>query len=179
MVKREIAELTDVTANTAITRKIMSYKSGVDLSRDQVAFIRSVFGQNKLDKFGNKLSSADQLLAYLESRPNVSYMAVADKLVTKLLSVGNKGCATKSEQKILQIQHMSIRQSQLLTDAILNPNEPVVDNNNPPEPPVEQELAIPDDDPIILDAKETREALRVKDTDQILLAVAFVCDDES
>jgi hypothetical protein len=67
MVKQEeIANLINATANTAITCKIMAYKCGLDLTKDQVAYIRNVYGENELDKFGNKLSSTDQLLAYLD-----------------------------------------------------------------------------------------------------------------
>jgi hypothetical protein len=55
-----------------------------------------------------------------------------------------------------------------------NPNEPDEQNPNeiPAGEPQEEELCIPAEDPIFLDAKETREALRVTNTDQILLVVA-------
>jgi hypothetical protein len=157
-----------------MTRKIMAYQSGLDLTVEQTAYIRSVYGSNKkLDEFGNKLSSADQLLAYLDSRPDISYIAAADKIDSKLLFVCNKGKATKQEQKmeqkILQVSCMS-KQS---THNDAQPNEP-----EEPGKPQEQELHIPIDDPIFLDAMERREALQVKDSDQILLAVAWVCDKE-
>lgn len=83
MVKQEIANVTYATANTAITCKITAYKCGLDLTfEDQVTYIRSVYGKNKLDEFGNKLSSIYQLLAYLDSQPDVSYLAVTNKLET-------------------------------------------------------------------------------------------------
>jgi hypothetical protein len=175
MVKQKIADLTDATANSATTRKIMAYQSGLDLTVDQIAYIRSVYGNtNKLDEFGNHLSSADQLLAYLDSRPDVSYIAVADKIQSNLLTV-KKGGATKQEQKmeqkILQISRMSKNSNPTYAQT----NEPAEES---PGKPQEQELCIPIDDPIFLDARETREALRVKNSDQILLAVAWVCDEE-
>jgi hypothetical protein len=105
---------------------------------------------------------------------DVSYIAVADKIESKLLYVHNKGMATKQEQnmerKILQVSRMSKKSS---------PND--AETNEPeesPGKPQEQELRIPIDDPIFLDAMETREALQVKDSDQIHLAVAWVCDEE-
>jgi hypothetical protein len=42
----------------------------------------------------------------------------------------------------------------------------------------EQELTGIDSKEVFLTAKETREALQVKDSEQVLLAVAFVCDDK-
>jgi hypothetical protein len=42
----------------------------------------------------------------------------------------------------------------------------------------EQELTGIDSEEVFLTVKETREALQVKDSEQVLLAVAFVCDDK-
>jgi hypothetical protein len=108
----------------------MAYKCGLDLTKDQVTYIRSVDGKNKLDKFGNKMSSADQLLAcYL----GVSYLTVADKLETKLLSVRNKGHPTKNEQKILELRLMSKKSK---TNDV-NLNEPDENSNKTSGEPLE------------------------------------------
>ena len=53
-----------------------------------------------------------------------------------------------------------------------NPNKPDDNPNEMPGEPQEEERCIPADNPIFLDAKETREALRVSNTVQIMLAVA-------
>jgi hypothetical protein len=55
------------------------------------------------------------------------------------------------------------------TNASANPNEGAVE-----VAPFEREVTIPPDDRIWLDAAEIREAMKVRDWEQVLLTVAWV-----
>jgi hypothetical protein len=100
---------------------------------------------------------------------------------TKLLSKANKGRPSKA-QKLFEMRQISVSNNpqgkepcyfinqQDRDTVLLNPNEK--------GEIFEQELTRIDSEEVFLTAKETREALGVKDSEQVLLAVVFVCDDE-
>jgi hypothetical protein len=58
-----------------------------------------------------------------------------------------------------------------------NPNDASQNDANPNDTQ-EIELSIPPDDDIWLDAQETRDAMQLTDSKQVLLAVAWVSDAE-
>jgi hypothetical protein len=89
-IQQEIAEYADATANLAITCRVVAFKSNIELIRDQVQYLQNKLGRSALEN-GNKGTSAEQLLAYLDSRDDISYICVFDKVESKLLEFNQKG----------------------------------------------------------------------------------------
>jgi hypothetical protein len=72
-IKQEIAKYADATANSAVTRRVLAFKSNIELNGDQVQYLQNKLGRSALEK-SKKGTSAKQLLAYLDSRDDISYI---------------------------------------------------------------------------------------------------------
>jgi hypothetical protein len=96
-IKPGIAKYADATANLAMTRRILAFKSNIKLNEDQVQYLQTKYGKSALEN-SNKGTSTEQLLAYLDSGNNISYICVFDKVESKLLKFNQKGQPSK-EQK--------------------------------------------------------------------------------
>jgi hypothetical protein len=167
-IKRAIAKYADATANSAMTPRILAFKSNIKLNGDQVQYLQAKYGKSALENSNNKGTSAEQLLAYLDSRNDISYICVFNKVESKLLQFNQKGQPSK-KQNNCELSKLSKKKH------TANPNE---DEGGPVEvpQPVETELTIQGQDVIWLDAAKTREAMKLTDSGQVLLAVAWVSD---
>jgi hypothetical protein len=176
--QRDIVEYAEASSSITVAQRIASFKSGIHMTTDQIHYMLSKHRTSQLDKVFSG-SSADQLITYLKSQRDISFMCLFDSVETKVLSTTNKGQPTKA-QKLYEMSQMSLNN---------NPQDECFFNNqqdgdddlpipNKKSDIFEQELTGMTTDAVFLSAKETREALMVKDSKQLLLDVAFVCDDE-
>jgi hypothetical protein len=99
-----------------------------------------------------------------QCRDNISYICVLDKVELKLLKFNQKERPSKT-QKNSELLKLS------KTNIFANPNKGTFE-----VAPFERELTIPEDVVIWLDAAKTREAMKKRDLEQVLLAVAWVRD---
>jgi hypothetical protein len=89
-IQLEIAKYADASANSATTHRILALKSKIELNGDQVQYLQNTLGRSALEN-GNKGTSAEQLLAYLDSWDDISYICVFNKVDLKLLKFNQKG----------------------------------------------------------------------------------------
>jgi hypothetical protein len=150
----------------------LAFKSNIELKPDQVQYLRTQLGKAAVLENRKKGTSAEQLLAYLDSRNDVSYLCVFDKVDSKLLKFNNQKGQPSKKQKICELAKSSKRARENA-----NPNDASQNDANPNDAQ-EIELSIPPDDDIWLDAQETREAMKLTDFEQVLLAVAWVSEAE-
>jgi hypothetical protein len=55
-IQQEIAKYADATANSAITHRVLAFKSNIELNRDQVQYLQNKLGRPALEN-GNKGTS--------------------------------------------------------------------------------------------------------------------------
>jgi hypothetical protein len=73
-IKQEIAKYADRrTANLTMTHMILAFKSNIELKGDQVQNLQTKLGRSASEN-SDKGISAEQLLAYLDSHNNISYL---------------------------------------------------------------------------------------------------------
>ncbi len=104
-IKQEIAKYADATANSAITCRILAFKSNIELKGDQVLYLQTKLGRLALEN-SKKGTSAEQLLAYLDSREDISYICVFDKVKSKLFKFSGKGRPSK-QQTVCELSKLS------------------------------------------------------------------------
>jgi hypothetical protein len=165
-IKQYIAKYADATTNLDMPCRILAFKSNIELNGDQVQYLQAKYGKSALEN-SNKGTSAEQLLAYLDSRNDIYYICVFDKVEAKLLKFNQKGRPSKKQNNC----GFSKKKNNYA-----NPNE----DEGPVEVPVpdETELTIPGEDVIWLDAAKTREPMKLTDPEQVLLALTWVSDAE-
>jgi hypothetical protein len=78
-----MADYADATANLAMTCRILAFKSNIELKGDQVQYLQCKFGQLALENKKEGGTSAKQLLAYLDSCEDISYLCVFDKVESR------------------------------------------------------------------------------------------------
>jgi hypothetical protein len=156
--KKDIAGYAEASGNPRITRKIMKFKSGIELTHDQIHYIRKTVKTSEVDGPG---SSADQLLTYLRGRPDISLYCVYDQYNTNLLAARNKGRPSKKEEAEKMKDHEVCQMVRLSEFQRTQAGE----NPSTSEEEVHTALTGIDTDTIFLDALEVREALRVKNED--------------
>jgi hypothetical protein len=122
------------SAYSAVTRRILAFKSNIELNGDQVQYLQAKYGKSALENSSNnKGTSAEQLLAYLDSRNDISYICVFNKVESKLLQFNQKGRPTKkqkncelsklSKKKTMQIP-MRMKEDRLKSPNLLKLNLP-------------------------------------------------------
>jgi hypothetical protein len=99
------------SGNPRITRKIMKFKSGIELTRQQIHYIKRKVNGDELEGPG---SSADKLLTYLRSRSDISFYCVYDQFRTDLISTRNKGRPTTKEEAHKRKEHELVEMVRLL-----------------------------------------------------------------
>jgi hypothetical protein len=125
---------------------IIRFWTGLELTFSQLNYLK----RKQDNTEGIELKrSADNLLAYLCGRKHVSYMCLYATVQTILLASRNKGRPSK-QLKIVEMRAIE-------GGAEVSSDLP----DNPPEA-------------VYMDAKEVREALLVDDSENILLAIAWV-----
>ena len=77
--QQEITDYAEASGNPKITHKIMKFKSGIELTHQQIPYIRQKDDKNELDGPG---SYADKLLTYLWSWPDIGLYCVYDQYNT-------------------------------------------------------------------------------------------------
>ena len=157
--QKDIVELADSSASTLVARRIVSFKSGITLTKDQIHYMLCKHRKSEsVEAFSG--SSADQLISYLKSRNDISFMCLFDSLDTTLLSTANKGRPTQA-QKLFEMKQMSVHVN--AEDKVDFNNQQDGDATLPPSLPnaevLEQELTGIDTDKVFLSAQETRQAL--------------------
>jgi hypothetical protein len=96
-IKQEIARYADATANFAMTCRILAFKSNIELHGDRVQYLQTKLERSASEN-SNKGTSAEQLLAYLDSHNNISYLlCIFDKVESKLLKLNQKGQPSKKQ----------------------------------------------------------------------------------
>jgi hypothetical protein len=151
----EIGQFAVASGNPRITRKIMKFKSGIELTRQQIHYIRQKVNGDELEGPG---SSADKLLTYLHSRSDISFYCVYDQFSTDLISTRNKGCPTTKEEAHKRKEHKLVEMVWLLD--LHNGEEDTATTNKEVHSLL---TGVKDKNSIFLDALDVREALRVED----------------
>jgi hypothetical protein len=167
----EISQFATASGNPRITRKIMKFKSGIELTRQQIHYIKRKVNGDELEGPG---SSADKLLTYLRSRSDISFYCVYDQFRTDLISTRNKGRPTTKEEAHKRKEHELVEMVRL-SDLYKKGKEDTATTNKEVHSLL---TGVKDKNSIFLDALDVREALRVEDGERVLLAVAWVCDAE-
>jgi hypothetical protein len=148
-IKDQALEFFEATNSPATASTIIRFRTGLELTSSQLNYLK----RKQDNSEGIELkSSADDLLAYLRGRKDVSYMCLYDTMQTDLLAGRNKGRPSK-QQKIVEMRAVE-------GGAEVSSDLP----DNPPEA-------------VYMDAKEVREALLVDDSENILLAIAWVTNE--
>jgi hypothetical protein len=98
-VKKEALEFYKATNSPATAATIISFRTGLELTSSQLTYLKRK--KDNSEGIQHK-SSADDLLAYLRSRDDVSYMCLYDTVRTDLLATRTKGRPSK-QQKIVEM----------------------------------------------------------------------------
>ena len=108
-VKKEALGFFDATNSPATAATLISFRTGIELTSSQLNWLK----RKKENSEGiEHKSSADDLLAYLRSRNDVSYMCLYDTVQTDLFAGRNKGRPSK-QQKIVEIRSINGGQEEM------------------------------------------------------------------